>query len=87
MESLLISVDPRTLSRVAAEDATLDAQLIQRLQGVDLALLERARVLADESRAGYPNWAAVLARGGDQVYRGCSRRSHHMPAGPFARSP
>jgi AraC family transcriptional regulator len=55
VESLLVAIDPGQLALAAAEDAALDAQLMERLTGYDEALLALARTLASESAAGYPS--------------------------------
>jgi AraC family transcriptional regulator len=55
VEALTVAVDPGKLALAAAEDSTLDAQLIERFSGRDQALLDLARRLASESAKGYPN--------------------------------
>jgi AraC family transcriptional regulator len=55
VDSLLVTVAPGTLSLAAAEEGALEANLIQRVQGDELALLHQAQILAAECRAGYPN--------------------------------
>jgi AraC family transcriptional regulator len=52
---LLVAVRPDKFALAAAEDGTLDAELIGRLCGHDQALLDLAGVLARESREGYPH--------------------------------
>jgi AraC family transcriptional regulator len=55
VEALLVAVDPGRFALGAAEEAALEAQLIERLSGYDRTLLDLARGLAAESAAGYPN--------------------------------
>jgi len=54
LNSILIAVQPEKLAFAAAEDGTLEAQLIGRLSGHDQRLLDLARVLVLESKDGYP---------------------------------
>jgi AraC family transcriptional regulator len=55
VDAILISVDPRRLALAAAEDAALEAQLIERLAGCDRELLSVANTLVSESGSNYPN--------------------------------
>jgi AraC family transcriptional regulator len=55
LNGLLVAVRPDKFALAAAEDGTLDAELIGRLCGHDQALLDLAGVLARESREGYPH--------------------------------
>jgi AraC family transcriptional regulator len=55
VDGLIVAIDPSWFSLAAAEDSALDAQLIGCLFGYDQALLDRARTLALESAADYPN--------------------------------
>jgi len=55
VDGLLVAIDPGWFSLAAAEDSTLDAQLIGCLFGYDQALLDLARTLTLESTADYPN--------------------------------
>ena len=55
LNALLVAVRPDKFALAAAEDGTLEAQLISRLCGHDQTLLDLARVLARESRGGYPH--------------------------------
>jgi AraC family transcriptional regulator len=55
VEAIVVAIDPGKLALTAAEDSTLDAQLIERFSGYDQALLDFARDLASESANGYPN--------------------------------
>src|SRR5262245_31306119 len=63
VDAIMVAVDPARLALAAAEDAALEAQLIERLIGYDQALLDLARTLTSESAGGYPNgplyWNAV----------------------------
>jgi AraC family transcriptional regulator len=52
---LLVAIDPSRLLLAAAENATLEAQLMGQLSGYDKTLFDSARVLAFESAARYPN--------------------------------
>ena len=51
----LVAVEPDRFSIAAAEDASLDAQLVERLSGEDHALLGLAQALALECTGDYPN--------------------------------
>src|SRR5262245_17419664 len=55
VDALLVTIEPGRFSVAAADDASLDAQLIERLSGQDHALLGLARTLALESAGDYPN--------------------------------
>jgi AraC family transcriptional regulator len=55
VNSLIVTVDPSTLSLVAAEEEALGAELIPLVGGDEFVLLHQARVLAAECRAGFPN--------------------------------
>jgi AraC family transcriptional regulator len=55
--SIVVAIDPRHFALAAAENSSLEAQLIERLSGSDRALLDLARTLALESANGYPNGA------------------------------
>ncbi len=55
VDAILVSIDPGQFAFAAAEDAALEAQLIERLSGYDQALLDLARSLALESANDYPN--------------------------------
>ena len=55
LNALLVAVRPDKFALAAAEDGTLEAQLIGRLCGHDQTLLDLAGVLARESREGYPH--------------------------------
>jgi AraC family transcriptional regulator len=52
---LLVAIEPGRFSVAAAEDASLDAQLVERLSGQDHALLGLAHSLALEAASNYPN--------------------------------
>jgi AraC family transcriptional regulator len=52
-DAVVVAIEPGRLALAAAEDAALDAQLVERLSGQDEALLALARVLVSESAAGY----------------------------------
>jgi AraC family transcriptional regulator len=64
-DCITVVVDPRQFALTAAEDATPEARLIERLSGHDAPLLGLARRLAAESGAGYPNgplhWSDLAA--------------------------
>ena len=55
LNALLVAVRPDKFALAAAEDGTLEAELIGRLCGHDQRLLDLAGVLARESREGYPH--------------------------------
>jgi AraC family transcriptional regulator len=55
VDAVLIGVDPRHLALAAAEDAALEAQLIERLAGCDRELLSVANTLVSQSRSNYSN--------------------------------
>ena len=55
LDSLVVAVDPGTLSLAAADDKRLELRVMDRLSGQDPAMLALAQVLSAESRAGYPN--------------------------------
>lgn len=55
VDALLVAIQPGQLALAAAEEASLEAQLIERFSGRDQTLLELARVLALESADDYPN--------------------------------
>ena len=55
--SILVAIDPRHFALAAAENSSLEAQLIERLSGQDQTLLDLARTLTLESANGYPNGA------------------------------
>jgi AraC family transcriptional regulator len=55
VDAILVAIDPGQFALAAAEDAALEAQLIERLSGYDQALLDLARSLALESANDYPN--------------------------------
>ena len=55
VDAILVVIDPGHLALAAAEESTLEAQLIERLSGYDRPLVELARVLAFESAQEYPN--------------------------------
>ena len=52
LDAVLVAIDPRKLALAAAEDATIDPQLVERLSGYDQALLDLGRKLASESAGG-----------------------------------
>ena len=54
-DAILVAVDPGQLALATVEHSAPDAQLIERLSGYDNALLELARILAEESASDYPN--------------------------------
>jgi AraC family transcriptional regulator len=53
VDAILVAIDPGRLALAAAEDSTLEAQLVVRFSGRDRMLLELARTLASESAEGY----------------------------------
>jgi AraC family transcriptional regulator len=55
VEAIFVMIDPGRLALAAAEDAALEAQLMQRSLGYDQTLLDSARTLASESANGYRN--------------------------------
>jgi AraC family transcriptional regulator len=55
VEAVLIAIDPSRLALAAAEDAALEAQLMERSLGCDQTLLDLSRTLASESANGYKN--------------------------------
>ena len=55
LKALFVAVRPDKFALAAAEHGTLGAGLIARLCGHDQTLLDLARVLARESRQGYPH--------------------------------
>jgi len=55
VDAILVTIDPGRLALAAAEDAALEARLMQRSLGYDQALLDLARTLASESANGYLN--------------------------------
>jgi AraC family transcriptional regulator len=55
VDALLVCVEPDQLALAAADDGVPEPQLIERLSGRDLSLLELARILLLESADGYPN--------------------------------
>ena len=55
VDAILVTIDPGRLALAAAEDAALEAKLMQRSLGYDQVLLDLARTLASESANGYPN--------------------------------
>jgi AraC family transcriptional regulator len=55
VDAILVTIDPGQLMLAAAEDAALEAQLMQRPLSFDLPLLDLARNLASESANNYPN--------------------------------
>jgi AraC family transcriptional regulator len=55
VEGILVAIDPGQFALAAAEDAALEAQLIERSTGYDLMLLDLARRLAFECANGYPD--------------------------------
>jgi AraC family transcriptional regulator len=66
VDAILVAIDPGQFALAAAEDAALEAQLVERLSGCDQALLDLARTLALESANDYPNgplfWNEVASR-------------------------
>jgi len=54
-EAILVAIEPGRLALAAAEEAALDAQLMERFTGSDRGLFECARTLAKESATGFPN--------------------------------
>jgi AraC family transcriptional regulator len=55
VDAILVAIDPGQFALAAAEDAALEAQLMERLSGYDKGLFELARILALESVHDYPN--------------------------------
>ena len=55
VDAILIAVDPRQFALAAAEDAALEARLIERFAYCDRELLSAATTLVSESRSNYPN--------------------------------
>jgi AraC family transcriptional regulator len=55
VDAILVAIDPGRLALAAAEDSSLEAQLMERLSGYDQQLLELASILAFESVHDYPN--------------------------------
>jgi AraC family transcriptional regulator len=64
-DALLVKVHPGRLALAAAEESALELRLIERLSGLDAALLQLAYTLASEIEAGYPNgplfWSEVAS--------------------------
>ena len=87
LNALLVAVRPDKFSLAAAEDGTLEAQLIGRLCGHDQTLLDLARVLARESREGYPHgtvfWNETAARFIDVLATRHAMRTKAKPNGPL----
>lgn len=54
-DALLVTVERGRFSVAAAEESSLEAELAERLAGLDKPLLGLAHTLALESGAGYPN--------------------------------
>jgi AraC family transcriptional regulator len=54
-DCIMVAIDPKQFALAAAEGATPEASLIERLSGHDVPLLGLARRLVAESGAGYPN--------------------------------
>jgi hypothetical protein len=54
VDAILVAIDPGRLALAAAEDAALEAQLMEHLLGFDQALLDLARTLASEARTATP---------------------------------
>ena len=57
LDAVLVAIDPRKLALAAAEDATIEPQLVERLSGYDQALLDLGRELAGENAGSYPTGA------------------------------
>lgn len=55
LDALLVAIRPGRLALAAAEDAALEARLVERFSGRDPILLDLARTLASESADHYPN--------------------------------
>jgi AraC family transcriptional regulator len=55
VDAIVVAVHPGQLALAAAENSTLEAQLIERFSGHDQMLLGLARSLARESADEYPN--------------------------------
>jgi AraC family transcriptional regulator len=55
VEAVFVTIDPGRLALAAAEDAALEARLMQRSLGYDQTLLDLSRTLASESANGYKN--------------------------------
>jgi AraC family transcriptional regulator len=54
VDVIFIAIDPRRVALAAAEDNAIEAQLIERMPGYDLGLLDLARNLVSQSAGGYP---------------------------------
>jgi AraC family transcriptional regulator len=55
LDTIVVAVAPKAFALAAAEDSALEARLIERLFGSDVALFGLASRMASESRASYPN--------------------------------
>jgi AraC family transcriptional regulator len=55
LDAILIAIDPCHFALAAAENSALEAQLMERLQGLDTMLFDLARCLGSQSAAGYPD--------------------------------
>jgi AraC family transcriptional regulator len=66
VDAILVTIDPSQFALAAADEAALEAQLVERSLGFDGALLDLACTLASESGNGYPNgpffWNEVASR-------------------------
>jgi AraC family transcriptional regulator len=85
LNGLLVAVRPDKFALAAAEDGTLDAELIGRLCGHDQTLLDLAGVLARESRDGYPRgtlfWNETAGQFVDILATGHAMRTKAKPNG------
>src|ERR1700751_370208 len=55
VDAILVAIDPSQFALGAAEDAALEAQLMERPLGYDQVLFDLACTLTSESSNGYPN--------------------------------
>jgi AraC family transcriptional regulator len=55
VDAVLVAIDPGRVALAAAEEAALEAQLMERMSGYDQVLLDLARILVSESANDYPN--------------------------------
>jgi AraC family transcriptional regulator len=87
LNGLLVAVRPDKFALAAAEDGTLDAQLIGRLCGHDQMLLDIAGVLARESKEGYPHgtvfWNETAGQFIDILATRHTMKSRAKPNGPL----
>ena len=80
---LMVAVNPRHVTFMAAETSTIEAQLCERLAGYDEVLLSLAGLLALESARNFPG-GSLLWNG---AARGFVRRLVHAHTTPHSESP